>query len=477
MTQSVFLFKFYLIYSYFNFVSVVRSEDALLYSLKHCTRTLDIEETPCLTACPATYKRERKFNDEVSISGKSLFLRNFYPSDDEGPYEIKLDICNTSFEPVTVYDSKHDKYQIGYELYYWHKEKEDMEIRSIHQNYYDQYRAVNMTQNIRDKVTHFMKPPNDLFIKYVDGPNTKFNLADGSQTLVFHWIPVFSVDYSRYKRRVRLTYNAHLNEEFQPDLNSTIPTCDDFNLEDEDMTDLFSEENQEKCLKDIVTETFEDKTSSQNMACGQSYGCLEKSQIIPLWYFSSRSTQLASCKLMNIMPVWKTIAEGQLRKVDQYILAILNTWREDLKIDKDHTFGEIIYGTWSALKLPTKNNPYKPQEMYLSNTERNQVVTIPKIIYRIVSVWWRGVAIIIHNDLSRIDDKQRICTKEEYVKGWENITNEDSTIGLTYTCPLTKEVDYRLGINAFTSHFGLELHGSPDQSKILLKDYRKISAK
>lgn len=51
---------------------------------------------------------------------------------------------------------------------------------------------------------------------------------------------MFIVDYSMYKKRLTLSYNAHINDELKHDLNST---CDIFNLEDEDMNGFFTEVN------------------------------------------------------------------------------------------------------------------------------------------------------------------------------------------------------------------------------------------
>lgn len=132
----------------------------------------------------------------------------------------------------------------------------------------------------------------------------------------------------------------------------------------------------------------------------------------------------------------------------------------------------MIFGVSGILKLPTKTNLNK-QELYPSNTQTNQTIPIAKIIYRMLAFGnaspTYSIAIIIHNDPNFISNEHRICQKDDEILGWERITNADPKIGLTYVCPITKEVIRKLGaydnIDFVTSTLKLDLDSIPNFNK------------
>ena len=84
------------------------------------------------TGCPASTERETMFNDNISITGKSIFLRNANGSEEN----ITLNICDHPIEPAMVYNSKNHKYEIGYEVGMW-------DVHHLHrQVYYLQVNAI-----------------------------------------------------------------------------------------------------------------------------------------------------------------------------------------------------------------------------------------------------------------------------------------------------------------------------------------------
>ncbi|XP_065224137.1 uncharacterized protein LOC135848227 [Planococcus citri] len=428
----------------------LKSEKALIFS-PSLNEPQDLCSVPgdeltftVILACPATSQKEKQFDEKVSLTGHSLFYREFHPKH-KLVENIQQDICEKSFEPVMVYDHTRDEYKIGYELYY--DDAKVPEFNSCNGTCYHSYQLAQMAKNqTNHELTNQTAPTSDLVIKYEDGHKLKFNFTDGSQTLVFHWVDVLTLKSSGNNKRIvnSLTYTSWIYN-----LSST---CQYYNPSDEN---IYSEQNQEIHLKDIfVQPSPSNETNHVNISCGQAYGCLVNAQIGSLMHFLSSAERLASCSHMNMIPVWKTIAEGQLLKVDAYTMALDALFIPYRK----------ILGVSGVLKMRKASNPDESREILLSDCEHRTVIHVPKIIYRIIeyqrvqcgndvdkSQWvinQHAAVIIIHNDpsLVQISDDQRLCDRQSTLTGgWETIINDDPRTGLTYVCPMTPELNDELG--------------------------------
>ncbi|XP_065223149.1 uncharacterized protein LOC135847519 [Planococcus citri] len=330
-----------------------------------------------------------------------------------------------------LYDSKDDEYEIGYELYF-----EDGKINMTDKTY-DNYKSV-----IRKKSKYEIENQtitlnaSGFVIKYEDEKNVKFNFTDGSRTLVFYWIEVLAIKCSKHRKRTKFT------DLYDFSFNNVKDECENYGLSYDDVYS-YSKKNQKKCLKNILAPPalFE---GNPDLSCGQPYGCLVRSQMIPLWYFVSSSAKLASCSHMNIIPVWKSIAEGNLRRVDLYLVATVR-----------YLDGNVLFGVSGVLKMKTSTCTNVTRKIFLSTSEHNRVITIPRIIYRIFRIDTRldqddtddyAATIIIHNDPAADPETDKLCT--DTLSGWDKITSNDTKTGLTYVCPMSFELNKKLGAYA-----------------------------
>lgn len=111
--------------------------------------------------------------------------------------------------------------------------------------------------------------------------------------------------------------------------------------------------------------------------------------------------------------------------------------------------------------MATTSHPNETRQIYLSDPKTQKIITVPRIIYRIIEyrrsrdcheeadptkliIPKYAAAIIIHNDPSPIPDDERLCSRESALSGWDRITNEDPRIGLTYVCPVTLGLNEKL---------------------------------
>lgn len=428
-------------------VTKSKSEEALLLDLLYgdFEDIGDVSDEKCsnlLTACPAFTQQEKEFDEKVSLSGNSLFSRFVYPGE-EYVKNIDLDICDKPYKPVMIYNIERDKYEIGYELY--HEDSEDINFHSLDEPY-DNYRPVRNSKNYPYyEILNQPTPPSDFVTVCEDGPRVGFNFTDGFAVLIFHWRYVFDVKSSGYNKKVSNFVGGPTFTHDQP------IKCEGYYLHKQD-GNIFSEKTQEIYLKDILApEAKPNPGFGSKLFCGQSYGCLENAQIIPLQYFDTHAEKIASCSHMNMIPVWKTIADGQLRKVDLFTIAL----------DETINAAEKVFGVSGILRMKKKTGPTEPQELFLSDPEHQKTIPVPKIIYRIIEhIRLRrpntaepvkmeriryAAAIIIHNDPSPVPDTERLCKKESGLVGWDKIINEDSRTGLTYVCPVTAELNEKLG--------------------------------
>ncbi|XP_065215664.1 uncharacterized protein LOC135842237 [Planococcus citri] len=205
--------------------------------------------------------------------------------------------------------------------------------------------------------------------------------------------------------------------------------CQDYGLDNQDINIQFhshlniSEARaSDECCKDKKNETE------------QSHGVLRKAQIIPLWYFDSDSDKRDSCMGTNVILVWKSIADEQLRNVDSFIASVISCLEDYDRTDQSVTFG--VHDEYELVNH-TLNAEY-------------QQIPIPKIIYRVVRGSWLSstyaAVIIIHNEPAYVPDSDKLCDDDEMLSGWYKITNDDPESGLTYVCQLTGELDSILSI-------------------------------
>ncbi|XP_065217340.1 uncharacterized protein LOC135843397 [Planococcus citri] len=425
------------------FFTEVRSEIALLFNFRDGKfYSGDLEDIPLndtinrrcaienkyVAACPASSPLEHQFNRDVSLTKQSVFSRLILWRN-EPPTESELDFCEKSYEPGMIYNSQRAEYEIGYEMYLFGNE-----IRFVGPRYnYHHCKMVN-TKKPPYKVVDqtIFNDTSEFVIRYEDRPHIMFNFTNGYPTLGFYWINVLSIKSSKNNKHAKFrNYDdvnfVNVNEE-----------CKNYRPVDEK---LYSQENQEKCLKDILVPSSSFKETS-DLSCGQPYGCLTPSQIIPLWHFYLRTEKLASCSHLNLIPAWKSIADGNLRRVDLFVAAI----------SKDYV-SEVIFGVNGVLKMMA-GLPGDWRKMYLSDTKGDRVVEIPKIIYRIIK--FRALdtcnnhiaVIVIHNDPSGIRDTDRLCDKNDtLIHTWDKIINDDPKTGLTYVCPMTTDLEKKLDVN------------------------------
>ncbi|XP_065216302.1 uncharacterized protein LOC135842668 [Planococcus citri] len=430
-------------------VSSVRvlSKKALLFNTKItvvledvCRKDGDRILFPYVAACPAFTHQERQFNRDVSLTQRSVFSRRIF-AENGSCKNTDVDFCERSFKPAMLYDTCEKQYEIGYEVYY-----NDGEI--LHKwysaNRKDKYyclRSVN-TKKPKHKIENrtIANSTSKFVDRHEDNNDVKFSFKNnGSRTpLAFYWVNVLSINRSKNNKRVHLERFYWQHYEF----TNFQDKCENYN---QNVDNVYLKKNQKNLLKDILAPAslFE---GNPDLSCGQPYGCLTPSQIIPLWFFSNNSSRLASCSHMNLIPVWKSIADNNLKKVDLFIVA---TYKHS------HHICDIVFGTSGVLKMKISSISNVTRKIYLSNEKRDRIVEIPKIIYRVVRVdlkWeysdeyiYAYAAIIIHNDPTAVPETDRLCTKNDAPTGWEKIFNDDPRTGLTYVCPMTESLNNKLG--------------------------------
>ncbi|XP_065222737.1 uncharacterized protein LOC135847215 [Planococcus citri] len=361
------------------------------------------------SACAATTQQEKTINDDFSITGRSIFLQTVYKCD-EAKGNISLDICEKPPQPAMVYNSKKDAYEIGYELYY-----EEGKIQLLADNKYHSYNSLAQVE-----VNNKSKSPSEFVFSRHDGKNTKFIFVDGSITMVFHWISELLIKTSKHYKLIEWEKNI---DDVKNHLKSK---CQDYHSEGWDDINVSEARTN--------NESYKESTNHEK----QSQKILKKSQIIPLWYFATDSGRLASCTHMNVIPVWKSIADGQLKKVDLFIAAVISTLESYNRYDQKVTFGV--------------NGWYEQPLNYTIDGEHRQLL-IPKTILRLVQGEFYSqtyaAMIVIHNKADYIADSDRLCSHETIISGWDTIHNYDPRTGITYVCQVTAQLQEKLGVPKF----------------------------
>ncbi|XP_065216301.1 uncharacterized protein LOC135842667 [Planococcus citri] len=443
-------------------VSSVRvlSKKALLFSTKItvvledvCRKDGDRILFTYLAACPAFTHQERQFNQDVSLTQRSVFSRRIFAKN--GSFKnIDTDFCEKSFKPAMLYDRCEKQYEIGYEVYYNDGEIPHEWYSANRKDKYYCLKSVN-TKKPKHKIIEnrtIAITTSELVDRHEDNMNVKFNFKNGSRTLAFYWINVLSIKRCKNKKKVHLKDSYMKRSSQDNELSNFQDKCENYQ---QNVDNVYLKKNQKNLLKDVLAPSslFE---GNPDLSCGQPYGCLTPSQIIPLWFFSKNSARLASCSHMNVIPVWKSIADNNLKKVDLFLVA---TYKCSNKCD-------VVFGTSGVLKMKISSFPNVTRKMYLSNAKRDRIVEIPRIIYRVVRVdlkWqytdefiYAYAAIILHNDPTAVPDTDRLCNKSDAPTGWEKIFNDDPRTGLTYVCPMTEALNNKLG--AFDSVQKYETH-------------------
>ncbi|XP_065217324.1 uncharacterized protein LOC135843385 [Planococcus citri] len=460
------------------FVTEVRSKKALLinsqsWGIEDAWHDNTIRPAFCsistrykyFAACPAYNILEQQFNKDVSLTKQSVFSRlNLWRT--QSLTDSDLDFCEESYEPSLIYDSLTGEYKIGFELYFFRSEAV---CRNYDKDSYHYYKTVN-TENDKYNIENqtIFNGTSEFVNRYEDDNHILFNVSN-SRILAFYWINVLSIHCSKNNKHVILVF-----EKYGSQVGNLSDECTNYRRADEE---LYSQENQKKCLKDILVPSFLLKVNP-DLSCGQPYGCLTPSQIIPLWYFDSSSAKLASCSHLNAIPVWKSIADGNLRRVDLFVAVIIKT----------SSVNEVIFGVNGVLKMTV---PGGRRRMYLSDTKGDRVVEIPKIIYRIIKVEALGCShfavIVIHNDPSAVRDADRLCNKNDtLIHSWEKIINDDSKTGLTYVCPMNTVLEKKFDLNCcsinklnlaeFPSHYSWseEWWFNDDREEIVNSSFERV---
>ncbi|XP_065203530.1 uncharacterized protein LOC135833700 [Planococcus citri] len=172
----------------------------------------------------------------------------------------------------------------------------------------------------------------------------------------------------------------------------------------------------------------------------EAYGSIERMHIIPMMFLHTKAAKLASCTLMNTVPVWSEIVE-RVNYVDRYLYALFRYWSPNVK---------IIFGVSEELKVDLENSATFWKNIFFP--ARKGLISIPRLIYRVVEYRMPvgnefrlyNIAIIIHNNPSdAVSDKKRLCPVPTY--GWEDIRNDDPEKGLSYACAMVPSINMRLG--------------------------------
>ncbi|XP_065218498.1 uncharacterized protein LOC135844274 [Planococcus citri] len=395
-------------------------------SISYCYPTYN--PTKYFAACPASSPLEQQFNKYVSLTKHSVFSRLIFLRN-QSLTESDIDFCENSYKPAMIYNSRTGEYEIGYELYFFRNETKLRDHNKHDYHFYKMVNAKKLPYKIENRT--MFNDNSEFVIRYEAGKHITFNFTNGYPTLGFYWIKVMSIECSKNDKHVV----------FEPDRNeieNLNDECKNYRHADEEM---YSKKNQKKHLKDILVPSSLFEGNSTDLSCGQPYGCLTPSQIIPLWYFDSSADKLASCSYLNVIPVWKSIADGNLRRVDFFVAAIV----------KESSANEVIFGVNGVLKMMV---PGGWRKMYLSDSKRDHVVEIPKIIYRIIKyevLHYKELAVIvIHNDPNAVRDADRLCDKNDVlIRSWEKIINDDPKSGLTYVCRMTPKLEKKLNVDYY----------------------------
>ncbi|XP_065200541.1 uncharacterized protein LOC135831752 isoform X2 [Planococcus citri] len=390
------------LYCFHIHISKAQPESNLYHNKKYQAVLFNLTRNNSGSGCPATTPRQKKFNEEVSITGRSIFLQIVYRRD-ETKKNILLNICEKPPQPAMVYNSKQDTYEIGYEFYY-----EEGKIQ-LEDDKYHFYNSVEIKQS---------KSPVEFVFNRHDGNNTKFIFVDGSTTLVFHWIPELSINSSGYNKLIKWEKDIDIVK------TNVQSKCQDYELDEWDKINV-----PEAKLHDDAC--YKESTNYEE----QSQGILKKTQIIPVWYFETDSGRLASCTYMNVILVWKSIADGQLKKVDLFIAAVISCLECYGRYDQKVTFGV--------------NGGYERRLNSKLNGEHQQFL-IPNLIFRVVQgAWYEDTyvaVVVIHNKADYVADSERLCSNDTMISGWDTIQNDDPRTGLTYVCQVTDRLEEKLGI-------------------------------
>ncbi|XP_065223402.1 uncharacterized protein LOC135847674 [Planococcus citri] len=471
MTLPIFFQIFVILWCFSLYPVAVYSENALIYSWKYKEiDELKSDDKPCqycITACPPSSDLEKKFdrNDSIGRIGSSLFLKKIYP-DVVHRKDMEVDICNTSFKPVMIWDTKEELHRIGYELYYNEEQKQGSKFELKCDKHDEFRRIVNGEPSILRPV-----PISENVSKHKDedGKNTVFEIqTDGvNQKLVFYWLPVLSIKSGISALIVQSRFN-HRQITFEKDViniypqRETITKCTDYNLGAYSSLIALQATNEEELLKEI--EELPSPPNKPIKICKQlENDCMKMTQIMPMLFFHTTASKLATCTYLNLAYIWNSIANGRLKKVDRYLYAMHRIWDSyDMKIS---------FGITGEMDLDVDSISAYTASINLSKDKTLQNFPTPQIIYRIVryevdSIIYQTIVVIHNNSSLELAPREtRVCSKTEEVGGWSKIKNQLDEPGLTYACPVTRNSLLYLGIDdhdAVSPSDPLELNAFPE---------------
>ncbi|XP_065224363.1 uncharacterized protein LOC135848390 [Planococcus citri] len=222
MNFLYFFVSFEILFLSNNHPAEAKSENALIYNyedkkLIEARQPIALCQT-CLTACPASTDPEKKFDDDDSIAGNSLFVRKI-SSNSQNEKNMKINICDRQFQPSIIWDDKKKMYLTGYELYY---EYEEGQIK-LQCDEYDNFRQIT-----NGKPNEKQSPSSDFVRRYKSEGNTIFHILDEEsiiEKLVFFWIHVLSIGQTEHVRQITLFERDEINY-YKFDMIE----CEDYNL-------------------------------------------------------------------------------------------------------------------------------------------------------------------------------------------------------------------------------------------------------
>ncbi|XP_065225025.1 uncharacterized protein LOC135848878 [Planococcus citri] len=387
--------------------------------------------TICLLGCPAHTSEQQKINEGASVTGNGVFAKSSHSElESNADGEVYTKICDETYMPVMVQDTStsvesYSYYQTGYELYY-----QDNNLFTLQCDKYNQFKKVLFTK--ADSIPG-QGVSTQSVITINEKYNTKFKVRvdhGNDEIWTFFWISVLSIEISGPQRQINFTKDLLNNYH---NLDETMPTCADYNLEDDQVTlpPLQWHKHQE-LLAGLDGET--NPESSAERADQPLEIDFVDVQIMPMRYFHTFSARRATCTFLNVAHIWNTVIE-QYNVVDSYLYAIYR---------KEPSQTNIIFGTKGLSQDVTRDQFFRinPQDNIIT---RKFPIPVPILLYRILEYKQDGqifnAIFVIHNLLYTVPVDERICSKESEVEGWDEIKHQakdrDIRPELIYVCPVT----------------------------------------
>ncbi|XP_065205868.1 uncharacterized protein LOC135835533 [Planococcus citri] len=490
-----------IIWLFCGFILVDSNEQALIFNADFQIFDNKPTEGPlCFTACPAKSDEEIKFNKTKSLAKNSLFLKNVLNPFLE--YDKLLTKCEYPYKPSMLFRKYSEEFEIGYEIYFdgeLHKKKGLLiytkdQFSSV-EKAKENYKPKSPRKRIIRKSTRLLRKrsgspdgtksgsdsENEKEVQPQSGPDETMkdtNAATGSESatkevaaeadntkneeksetekdweksLAIYWLRIFNFifDIERFGP-TEFEYSVDVGI----DTNNADYQCPGYEVdkvlyEDVDFTSIYEKKNQAGILSGLSP--FSKSTDIDR--CGNQYGCFKQHQVIPHYYYHTRASKDATCFAVNTLPVWESISDGFLKKVDRYLYEISQVLDSKVTI------------TTSTINVLSYRAHVRQREIYMDFEKKR--VPAPKIIYNVLEQVKNGekynLIVVTHNDPVPPTQIQRICPPEasdkiHYEKvnsSWEFLVNENPETGITYPCPWVPAALDNLGISFSRSEIGI----------------------